>query len=184
MASHGAVQQAQVYTDSQVGTTNTTVVANTAAITVLNSGVDAKLTGQYQKAYINFFPVADNTDQAVFTITVVNSTCGGAIRLYTCGTLGDGDSTSTKEYYIAIARIAGAATGATIGAAVGTATQNGLTANATVTASLGAASGGIGATQTIAINVKCARSAGTATNHRISSFVEVLSDNGSCITVA
>lgn len=179
----------QAYTDSQVGTTNTTVAANTAAITanaaaiVATSGTTPALTGAYTYAFTNFFPVADNTDQAVFSISVTNVACGGGLRLFVSGTLGDGDSTSTKEYFIAVSRIAGAATLAAIGSAVGAAATTGASFNAATTATLGAATGATSATQTIAINVKVARSGGTATNHRISAFVELMSSNGTAMTV-
>lgn len=140
-------------------------------------------TGQYSNTFVNFSSIADNTDQATIAISVQNVACGAGVRLWVNGTLGDGDSTQTKEYFIAVSRIAGAATGATIAAAVGTATNNGATGNATTTATLAAATGAVTATQVVVINVKVARSAGTSTGHRISAYAECMSGNGGSVTI-
>jgi len=119
--------------------------------------------------------MADNTNVQIATITVANLLCGGGVTVRYNGTLGDGDSSETAEYNIAISRIAGAAAGATLSAKIGAAVNNGVTGNAAATFSLGSVGGAVGATNTFALNVKIARSAGTSTNHFLTA--EIITNN-------
>lgn len=128
--------------------------------------------------------LADNVDGTLLTLTIPNAIHGGALKITITGMLGDGDSTETKEYLISLSRIAGADTKRTLGTAYGTAQTTGATGNATVTVSLGTLSGAVGATQTLTILAKVARSAGASSNHVIVATVELLNGNATGITLA
>lgn len=128
--------------------------------------------------------VSNNTDTAFFTITIPNILAGAVVHVRITGMLGDGDSTDSKEYLIAVSRIAGAAAKAVAGTAFGTAATVGASGNSVVTITVPSVSGGITAANTFAVTAKVARSAGTADNHIVTAEIQVLNASAGGVTVA
>lgn len=127
--------------------------------------------------------LADNTVVDFFTVTVPNAIHGAAIQLFVTSTLGDGDSTDSATYNLAISRITGAATKAVLSSKTGTGATAGATGNAVITASVSAMSGAVGVAQTFTIQFKNARSAGTATNHPTFAIANLVNENASGVTI-
>ncbi len=126
--------------------------------------------------------LADNTYTTIANVVVPNAIAGAGLRITATGTTGDGDSTSTGTYHASIARLAGAAAGAAVGSIAGAATQAGTTATAALSIQWTTASGGITASQTIPLQMKLNRTAGTSTGHVIVASIELLNSFGSGIT--
>lgn len=127
---------------------------------------------------------ADNTFATVCNVTVPNGIMGGGLRVQVTGILGDGDSAEMTQYHAGISRISGAATGITFSSAIGAATNNGVTGNAQISIQNGSITGATNATQTIPVQLKVARSAGTSSNHVVVATIELMNGFGSGMTIA
>lgn len=128
--------------------------------------------------------LTDATFSTIANVTVPNAIMGGGIRVLATGILGDGDSASTAQYHASISRVAGAATGITFGSAVGAATNNGVSGNAALAIQNGTITGAVGATQTVPIQMKVTKSAGSSANHVLVATLELLNGFGSGMTIA
>lgn len=129
-------------------------------------------------------PLTDATFATLCTLTIPNGIMGGGLHIVSSGTLGDGDSTQSAGFFVSISRISGAASGVTVGSAFGATTNNGVTANAALAIQAAAPVGANSATQTVAIQMKVTRSAGSSNNHVITATVQLVNQFGSGITVA
>lgn len=166
------------------------IVDQSSAQTLTNKRIDgvqqyAGATGAdgSQTVLSNPKTLTDNTATDFFTVTIPNVIAGGAVDIFVTSTLGDGDSTDSAFYTVAISRIAGAATKAVMSSKSVVGATAGATANAVITGSVSSISGANGATQTFTIQFKNARSAGSATNHK-SVAVAQLACNVGGITIA
>jgi hypothetical protein len=128
--------------------------------------------------------LTDNTPATIGTLTIPNAKAAGGLKLTICGALGDGDSAELSVWTVAVSRIAGAATAAVISTKGSNANTPGATGAAAVTVTAVAAVGAITATQTIAIQAKVARSAGTASNHDLVIDAQVYNVGAGGITFA
>lgn len=128
--------------------------------------------------------LTDATFATLCTLTIPNGIMGGGLHIVASGTLGDGDSTQSAGFFVSISRIAGAASGVTVGAAFGAATNNGATGNAALAIQAVAPVGANSASQTVAIQMKVTRSAGSSNNHVLTATVQLVNQFGSGITVA
>lgn len=120
--------------------------------------------------------LADNTATAVFTVTVPNAALGGTLGILLSASLGDGDSTESSYWTIAISRVAGAAAKATVSAKSSNANTTGASGNAAGTITVSSISGAVGAINTFTVNVTVARSAGSATNHEATLDTELIAN--------
>lgn len=128
--------------------------------------------------------VTDNVAATLLTISIPNVLAGALVKVTVMGMLGDGDSTDSKIYLIAVSRVAGAAAKAVAGTAIGTGATAGVSGNSVVTVAVPSVSGAVGATNTFAVTGKVARSAGAADNHIIVAKIEVLNASAGGVTVA
>lgn len=131
----------------------------------------------------NVKTTADATDASHYTFTIPNAIHGAAGVLFVSATLGDGDATHAQSYNFAISRIPGANASITLSAAIGSASNTGATGNAVVLPAFASVVGAIGSPQTAELNVRCTRSAGSATSHRIMSRVIMMNANATGVTV-
>jgi hypothetical protein len=128
--------------------------------------------------------LTDNVAAASFLISVQDEVHASTIRVTAVGGLGDGDSTQSKVYTIALSRITGANAKAVISGAEATGLTTGATGNATVTVALSAVAGAVGAENTFDIQITVARSAGAADNHFAALECVVLTATGTPPTLA
>lgn len=135
--------------------------------------------------------IADNTDTAVFTVTVPNAAHSATLRVTLAGSLGAGGAVGANEathsisYDIAIARTAGVATVATVSTAYGSA--NSAVAGAatiTVAGSVSAMTGAVSAQQTFTVLVKITKGDGASDNHTCLALAELVNANATGISIA
>lgn len=135
--------------------------------------------------------IVDNTDTAVFTVTVPNGAHSAMVRCILVGSLGAGGAVGANEasqsvaYDIAIARTAGVATVATASSVYGSA--NSAVAGAatiTVVGSVSAMTGAVGDPQTFSIYVKVTKGGGASDNHTCVAIAEILNANATGISIA
>lgn len=167
------------------GTTSIGTGATIASPTltgVIQEGAVAGAAGAVTQLIVNKVLV-NNTFTDFATVTVPNVISGCGIRVDVQSTLGDGDSTQMSIWDIAVARIP-AANGAATTSAVGvSATKNGASGNAVTTVQASAFSGAAGATQTFTVQIRNARSAGSADNHPTTAIITLLNAAASGITI-
>lgn len=107
-------------------------------------------------------------------VTSPNVTGGAFIHLTAVGTLGDGDSSHTVSYSVAISRITDADTKAVASAAGHSVKTTGAGADATTAVSVTAMTGAAGAAQTFDLQITVTRSAGASDNHNAAFNVSMI----------
>lgn len=117
--------------------------------------------------------LTDNTAATILTVVMPNVNIAAGMDLTVVGGLGDQDSAEISYWTIALSRIAGAASKITLSSKGSNVNTSGATANAAVTVSNVAVAGANSATQTFAIQVKVARSAGSSDTHDVVAFVDM-----------
>lgn len=137
--------------------------------------------------------IADNTATSILTVTVPNAAHGAAIRITILASLGAGGAigafqeSATIEAVMVFTRTAGVSSAGAVGTITvssNNARVAGADAAATYTLAVAASAGGVGSTDTHAINLTIAHGAGASTNHQAVVYVEVLNSNASGITAA
>ena len=126
----------------------------------------------------------DATFSTFANLTVPNQITGAGLLITAMGVLGDGDSCQMAQFLAAVSRVAGAATGITFGSAFGTATNNGVSGNSAVSIQNDSITGAVTATQTVPIQLRVTRSAGSAANHVLVVTFELYNGFGSGVTIA
>lgn len=148
----------------------------------IQEGAAAGAAGAVTQLIVNK-TLSNNAFTDFATVTVPNVIGGCGIKVEVESTLGDGDSTQMSIWNIAVARIPGANGAATTSAVGVSATKNGASGNAVVTVQASAFSGAVGATQTFTVQIKNARSAGSADNHPTTAIITLLNAAASGSTI-
>jgi hypothetical protein len=128
--------------------------------------------------------LVNNTVTDFFTVTVPNAIVGGMVQILVGSMLGDGDSTDSAIYTVAISRVTGAAAKAVMSAKSVVGATAGVTANAVITGSVSAMTGAVGAVNTFTIQFKNARSAGAADNHPSAAIARLVNLTAAGVTIA
>ena len=135
--------------------------------------------------------IADATATTILTITIPNAAHSASIYLQVDGRLGAGgaigadEASGTVGYLISVTRTAGVNAVATISTAFGVATSSVAgAATITVTADLGAVSGAVGASNTIAIRTTITKGSGSSANHTCTATATILNANATGISIA
>ncbi len=135
--------------------------------------------------------IANAVATSVVTFTIPNGAHSASARVKVKGSLGAGgaiganEASATNTYDVIITRTAGVNAAVAISSAYGAAASAVAgAATVTCTAALSAVSGAVGATNTVDVQVTISRSGGSSTNHTCFTYVELLNDNASGVTVA
>jgi hypothetical protein len=128
--------------------------------------------------------LADNVATNLAVVTIPNAIHSFSLGVQVLGSLGDGDSTETSFWNIAVSRVTGANAKMVIGAKTGAAVTVGVSGNSAVTLSNTAVGGAVGAVNTFQLQAKIARSAGAATNHVLVCSAMCLNGFATGVTIA
>lgn len=135
---------------------------------------------------------ADTVAKTVFTVTIPNAAHAAQIEVDSVaalgagGAIGAGESSMTTKYLVSIVRTAGVNAVAGVSTLVGSAKAKVAGADdiTSVVVTTGAVGGGVGATNTITIQVAITRSGAGATNHTGVFKARVLNQNATGVTIA
>lgn len=131
--------------------------------------------------------IANATATTILTITIPNAAHSAVVHVRLGGSLGTGGAVGANEcsaaitYDISVTRTAGVNAVATISTGYGSAASSVAGATTmTTTAALGAVSGAVGVTNTIAIQATLSHIAGSSTNHtcQVDAWVDNLNASG------
>ena len=162
--------------------------ANQLIFGIGSAGGAATSRAEINKAVTAFTDAAAKT---VFTLTIPNAAHSASYLVRVTGSIGAGgaiganEASATNAYVVTIARTAGVNAVAGISAAFGasTAAVAGAT-TVTCTAGLGAVGGGVGASNTITLDVTITKGGGSSDNHTCVATASLLNANATGITIA